>query len=1232
MESTSETNQLLLLPSSSSSLPRCWDYDVFLSFRGEDTRKSFTDHLFAALCRAGVHTFRDAEELRKGEDISTDLIKAIQESKISIIVFSKTYASSRWCLEELVKIVECKEKVNQVVFPVFYDVDPSEVRKQTGGFGDALAQHQQQFGTKKLSQWKTALTKVANFCGWDLQNDVDGYESKFIDKIVEKVLHVVNRTFFNVAKYPVGIHTRVREIFSSLQSKSNGDVCMIGKTTLAKAIFNQIYETFEGSCFLDVRSECSKGESVGLKCLQEQLLCKTLKTMRFEVNHVDEGISLIKLRLGLKKVLIVVDGVEHESQLEALVGDGDWFGSGSTILITTRNVNLLNGLGKDCEKYNVVVLSSKESLQLFCWHAFKDPNPLEAFAELSNVIVSYAGGLPLALTVLGSHFRSRSSIQHWRADFEKLRKIPHEDILNILKMSYDALDDDTQRIFLDIACFFEGGYIHKEEIVMILNACGFFAQSGIATLINRCLLREKDYYMHDLVRDMGREIVRQESLMVSEKRSRLFLCDEVLDVLVNNKGNEDIETMIIDLPKEVHLSTKVFSKMSRLRLLRIESMNAKGSLKYLSNELRLLFWNHCPLRHISSDLCLKKLVILEITDSNIKEFKPNLQQLKGSPNFTGAHNLKTLSFFNCPKLVELSQSIGDLESLVELDMRFCENLRALPNSICNLKSLKCLDLEFCSKIKKLPTNLGKLEQLRVLNAKWTSVSHVPFSCGSLRYLYYLTLGQSNYTDGYDYRSVEPISSYANLCSLETLQAPYQFMQHLDLQMGSLSLLTFLDLSNSYFTTIPFNLSHLSQLKDLVLNKCQNLQLIKDLPPNLGRLVAYRCPLLENIQDVSGLYRLSLSIYKSLIIEPRCSFEKLCRLDLCDSYLDTLPFKLSHLSQLRSLCLYNCQNLRVIQDLPYSSLMHLRIHNCSNLIEIQGIENCVNLRSISMLYCSALASNSCGAKLFKVVHTRRNKVLEWRVYDHFIEANKVEEVKVVVEFYSSLEQGAEENLRIETCIVYEKEGEVCFFPVNPNKVIIFRPDDDSAHTQRDVYPRVNITLTISSPTSDSKMEMQLLDLSYSDFDALPFTLCHLSKLKYLDLNNCLNLQVIKDLPLSLSEFSAENCPLLRSVPDLSSLLSLEVLYLGNCCKLIELVGVENLVNLKTMDITGLPSRDNTNDYGWGYLGDPKASAVTRQEIPLKPSAWNLSPMILIPVVVDEGGNYEHSWTTTKGASL
>ncbi|XP_031122188.1 TMV resistance protein N-like [Ipomoea triloba] len=159
--------------SSSSSSTITWVYDVFLSFRGE-TRKSFTDHLYEDLRRAGVNIFRDNEEIRKGENISDELLKAIEGSKISIIVFSKTYAQSTWCLDELVKILDCKKNYQQMVLPIFYNVDPSEVRKQTGEFGKALTQHRQQFDDRKIDEWKVALTTVADLSGWDLKMMTNG--------------------------------------------------------------------------------------------------------------------------------------------------------------------------------------------------------------------------------------------------------------------------------------------------------------------------------------------------------------------------------------------------------------------------------------------------------------------------------------------------------------------------------------------------------------------------------------------------------------------------------------------------------------------------------------------------------------------------------------------------------------------------------------------------------------------------------------------------------------------------------------------------------------------------------------------------------------------------------------------------------------------------------------------------------------------------------------------------
>ena len=161
---------------SSPSKP-CRNHDVFLSFRGEDTRKNFTDHLYTALVHAGIHTFRDDNELPRGKHISTELLKAIQGSKISIVVFSKDYASSRWCLDELVEILHCKNTIGQILLPVFYDMNPSDVRKQTGTLAEAFARHEEQFQAEmeRVHKWRAALTEAANYSGWDLQNMANGY-------------------------------------------------------------------------------------------------------------------------------------------------------------------------------------------------------------------------------------------------------------------------------------------------------------------------------------------------------------------------------------------------------------------------------------------------------------------------------------------------------------------------------------------------------------------------------------------------------------------------------------------------------------------------------------------------------------------------------------------------------------------------------------------------------------------------------------------------------------------------------------------------------------------------------------------------------------------------------------------------------------------------------------------------------------------------------------------------
>jgi hypothetical protein len=168
MASRTTTSEPFSSSSSSSSSRSNYVYDVFLSFRGQDTRNSFTDHLYVSLQRIGILTFRDDEKLERGRSISSGLLQAIERSKISVIVFSRNYASSPWCLDELVKIMECRRMKRQIVLPIFYHVEPSDVRRQAGSFAQAFVEHEE-LHRDKVVQWRRALTEAANLSGWHLK-------------------------------------------------------------------------------------------------------------------------------------------------------------------------------------------------------------------------------------------------------------------------------------------------------------------------------------------------------------------------------------------------------------------------------------------------------------------------------------------------------------------------------------------------------------------------------------------------------------------------------------------------------------------------------------------------------------------------------------------------------------------------------------------------------------------------------------------------------------------------------------------------------------------------------------------------------------------------------------------------------------------------------------------------------------------------------------------------------
>ncbi|KAJ9553620.1 hypothetical protein OSB04_017665 [Centaurea solstitialis] len=413
----------LKLRNTSPRPPRC-HYDVFLSFRGEDTRKTFTDSLYKALIGAGIHTFRDDDELPRGNDISSELIKAIQESRASIVVFSKDYASSRWCLAELVKILECRRSIDQLVFPMFYDVDRDDVRGQTGSFGSAFARHEERFDRDKVEEWRSALTEAASLDGWELSQAGSRLESEFVQSIVTKVLHQVKRRLF-VTKHPIGLDSRIEELKSLLKDGSD-DGCVIGvygangigKTTIVKEFYNTIIQKYEGGCFLANVREKSKRFN-GLVGLQKELLYE-LQGKSHEIGDTNEGISMIKVKLRFKRVLVVLDDVDELSQLDSLNGRSSWFGKGSTIILTTRSVCILDQANVGL-RYKVKELNDEESLMLFCWHAFGNYFPLQSHKDISIDIVKYSGRVPLDLEVIGSSL-VRKTMDEWKSMLEKLKK------------------------------------------------------------------------------------------------------------------------------------------------------------------------------------------------------------------------------------------------------------------------------------------------------------------------------------------------------------------------------------------------------------------------------------------------------------------------------------------------------------------------------------------------------------------------------------------------------------------------------------------------------------------------------------------------------------------------------------------------------------------------------------------------------------------------------------------
>ncbi|XP_050257412.1 TMV resistance protein N-like isoform X35 [Quercus robur] len=986
-------------PSSSSAAVR-WNYDVFLSFRGKDTRYNFVGHLYEALIQKGIHIFKDDINLDRGRPILPELLKAIGESRFAIVIISEDYASSDSCLVELAHIIHCKKEMGMTILPVFHHVDPSNIRKQLGTFEQAFIEHEKKENKETVEKWRDALREVGSLSGWHLKEYCSEIEN--IKDIVGCIsLHLKYDALPYIAKDLVGINSRMEEFESHLALGSN-DVRFIGiwgmggmgKTTLARVVYYMVSIKFEACSFIeDVRE---RSERDGLVTLQQDLISDILKGTDLKIRDKYDGVINIRNRLRCKRILLVLDDVDKLDQLKFLVGEHDWFGPGSRIIITTRDEHVLKTHEVN-EIYEVDGLNDEHALRLFSSKAFKGKHVPNDYLELSKHFLNYARGLPLALEVLGS-FLNGKSIAEWKSALERLKDFPERIILQALKISFDGLRDAEKEIFLHIACFLN--HKEKDHVLEVLDSLGLHPVIGLKELIDKSLLKityMHIVWMHDLLEEMGKDIVRNECLNDPGKRSRLWCYKDIESVLKKNKGMKAVQAMHIlcNYDKDEHevketcWSPEAISQMYNLKFLRIYGIFQDP--QHLPNSLRVLCWSYYPSNSLPSTFQPDELVMLCLPHSRneqlcigIKNFdKLKIIDLSSSgfiisPDFTGVPNLEKLNLSSCQKLRELHPSVGILKKLVHFDLKFCENLVCLPNTICSLNSLERLDLCGCSNFDNLPENLGNLKGLKMLYLSGTAIKELPSSIDGLTTLTSLTLN--------DCKNLVCLPS--TICSLKLLErldlSRCSNFDNLPENLGNLKGLKELNLSGTSIKELPSSIDGLTALTSLTLQDCENLVCLPsticslkllecldlygcsnfdNLPENLGNLKGLEelylsgtaiKELPSSIDGLTTLTSLTLNDCKNLVCLPS-SLNSLERLDFCGrSNFDNLPENLGNLKGLKNLHLSGT----AIKELPSSidgltTLTSLTLWSCRNLVCLPNTICClISLECLEISGCSS----------------------------------------------------------------------------------------------------------------------------------------------------------------------------------------------------------------------------------------------------------------------------------------
>ena len=484
-----------------------------------------------------------------------------------------------------------------------------------------------------------------------------------IEKIATDVSNeLINSTVSSDFDSLVGMRTHIENVEPLLHLASD-EVKMIGiwgpsgigKSTIARVLFSKYSHQFQLSVFMEnirVRypRPCYDEYSAKLQ-LQKEFLSQIINQEDIKLHHL----GVAQDRLKDKRVLVVLDDVDQLVQLDAMAKETTWFGPGSRIIITTQDKKILNA-HKINQIYHVDFPQNDEALQIFCMYAFGQKAPNDSFEQLAWEVIELSGKLPLGLRVMGSYFKGMSK-EEWTKALPRLKISLDGDIESILKFSYDALCYEDKNLFLYIACFFNNEWVEKVE--EHLAESFFDVRQGLQVLAEKSLISVSSGYirMHNLLAHLGREIVRTQS--IHDPGQRQFLVDtrDIFQVLNNDtpvgfhfgRPLQNLIKLIIftymrlwillqgsrsvvgidfkysEITDELYRSDKAFESMPSLQFLRLDGNYIEPisylsqSVNYLPRKVRLLHWEHFPMKCLPSNFSPQFLVELNMPDSELEK-------------------------------------------------------------------------------------------------------------------------------------------------------------------------------------------------------------------------------------------------------------------------------------------------------------------------------------------------------------------------------------------------------------------------------------------------------------------------------------------------------------------------------------------------------------------------------------------------------------------------------------